>query len=57
MFIDMHGHSRKKNVFFYGCCQEGQDIRKNFEPKAFPYLMSRIYEAYNYDDCSFAIKQ
>ncbi len=19
MFIDMHGHSRKKNVFFYGC--------------------------------------
>ena len=20
MFIDMHGHSRKKNVFFYGCC-------------------------------------
>ncbi len=57
MFIDMHGHSRKKNVFFYGCCQEGQDIRKNFEPKAFPYLMSRIYEAFNYDDCSFAIQQ
>jgi len=19
MYIDMHGHSRKKNVFFYGC--------------------------------------
>ena len=19
MFIDMHGHSRQKNVFFYGC--------------------------------------
>jgi hypothetical protein len=19
MFIDLHGHSRQKNVFFYGC--------------------------------------
>lgn len=25
LFIDMHGHSRKSNVFFYGCCY------KNFE--------------------------
>jgi len=23
MYIDMHGHSRKKNVFFYGCCEKG----------------------------------
>lgn len=22
MYIDMHGHSRKKNVFFYGCCEK-----------------------------------
>lgn len=22
MYIDIHGHSRKKNVFFYGCKSE-----------------------------------
>ncbi len=22
MYIDIHGHSRKKNVFFYGCCNK-----------------------------------
>ena len=21
-FLDFHGHSMKKNVFFYGCCQK-----------------------------------
>lgn len=20
MYIDLHGHSRQKNIFFYGCC-------------------------------------
>ena len=23
MYIDLHGHSRQKNVFFYGCCPKG----------------------------------
>lgn len=32
MFIDMHGHSRKKNVFFYGCCQNDSD-EINSKPK------------------------
>lgn len=30
MYIDMHGHSRKKNVFFYGCAEKGSD---NFKPR------------------------
>lgn len=25
MYIDMHGHSRKKNVFFYGCSKNIED--------------------------------
>ena len=25
MYIDMHGHSRKKNVFFYGCAEKGSE--------------------------------
>jgi murein tripeptide amidase MpaA len=46
MYIDMHGHSRKKNVFFYGCCEKGDTV--NVKPRAFPYLMSKIYEAFKY---------
>src|SRR4051812_27866414 len=29
MHINMHGHSRKKNVFFYGCCEKGQPLIQN----------------------------
>jgi hypothetical protein len=56
MFIDMHGHSRKKNVFFYGCCQEGEKLIDNFQPKAFPFLMGKLHDAFNYHDCSFTIQ-
>jgi murein tripeptide amidase MpaA len=31
MYIDIHGHSRKKNVFFYGCCEQDGPI--NPKPK------------------------
>lgn len=57
MYIDMHGHSRKKNVFFYGCCQDSEDIMDSFKPKAFPFLMSKVHEAYNYEDCSFVMQE
>lgn len=23
LYVDLHGHSRKKNAFFYGCCYKG----------------------------------
>lgn len=25
MYIDIHGHSRKKNVFFYGCSDNSEE--------------------------------
>jgi len=25
MYIDIHGHSRKKSAFFYGCCPANKD--------------------------------
>jgi len=25
MYIDIHGHSRKKSAFFYGCCPSTKD--------------------------------
>lgn len=54
MYIDMHGHSRKKNVFFYGCPILNID-NQSIKTKSFPYLMSKIYEPFNFYDCSFNI--
>jgi hypothetical protein len=32
MYIDIHGHSRKKNLFFYGCCDTSNGML-NSKPK------------------------
>lgn len=56
MYIDMHGHSRKKNVFFYGCSTITNDEQPN-QAKSFPFLMSKIHEPYNFYDCSFNIEK
>lgn len=57
MYIDIHGHSRKYNVFLYGC-----DDKKKPTPKArdFPRIFSQhdIGKKYvSLDDCSFHVKK
>lgn len=49
LFCDLHGHSMKKNAFIYGC-------HNNSNPrngKEFPLLMSKIFKAFSFKDCSF----
>lgn len=57
MYIDLHGHSRKKNIFFYGCCKDNSNIEDSFGPKAFPFLMSKLHSPFSYQDCSFIIQE
>lgn len=60
MYIDLHGHSRQKNVFFYGCSSKGgidSSEKPNTKPKQFPYLMSKIHSPFRYDYCSYAIQK
>ena len=57
IYIDIHGHSRKKNVFFYGCCPEGNSDEANARAKAFPFLMGKIHHAYSYQDCAFSVQK
>lgn len=57
LYIDLHGHSRKYNVFMYGC-----DDKKRPKPqvRVFPKLcaMHSIGRKYiSYADCSFNVKK
>ena len=49
IFCDFHGHSRRKNIFMYGCnvgqCPE--------ETRLFPYTLSQICPFFMYKDCRF----
>jgi len=45
LFIDVHGHSRKKNVFMYG--------NTGLREKIFPRLLSKTCGFFNFDDCCF----
>jgi cytosolic carboxypeptidase protein 2/3 len=48
MFVDVHGHSRKKNIFMYGCHNKNTD-KKNQE-KVFPLLMSSKHGSFSFED-------
>lgn len=57
LYIDLHGHSRKYNVFMYGC-----DDKKRPKPqvRAFPrfFAMHHVGKKYVcYQDCSFHVKK
>ena len=57
VYMDMHGHSRKHNIFCYGC-----DDRKKPRPavRIYPKLLSwnRLGRNYvSFDDCSFTVRK
>jgi cytosolic carboxypeptidase protein 2/3 len=57
MFIDLHGHSRKHNVFMYGC---GPTRKTRAVATAFPKFLVTHKTAKNfvsYGDCSFHVKK
>ncbi|KPJ08686.1 Cytosolic carboxypeptidase 1 [Papilio machaon] len=64
VFCDYHGHSRKKNVFFYGCAGaeswSSTDRLAPDEPVKYlmlPALMHRISGAFALGSCSFRVER
>ena len=61
LYIDMHGHSRKKNVFMYGNTPEiaekgGRQIEANaIREKVFPKLVCRNADFFSFRDCCFKV--
>jgi len=59
MYIDLHGHSRKMNIFLYGL-EEKRQKGKNLQVRMFPRLVScnRFGKNYvSFADCSFNAKK
>lgn len=54
LFTDFHGHSRKKNVFQYGCSGKVNDRLKE---RIFPALMEKNCDIFNFSDCSFVVQK
>jgi hypothetical protein len=57
MFCDMHGHSRKRNVFMYGCVSGQSELlmhRNNNLIKLVPYMLSQRNKSFSFADCKFA---
>jgi uncharacterized membrane protein YgcG len=57
LYLDLHGHSRKKNVFMYGC-----DDKRRPRPtvRVFPKLLSWTQQGrslFSFQDCSFQVRK
>ncbi|KAG2381432.1 hypothetical protein C9374_006421 [Naegleria lovaniensis] len=52
LFCDFHGHSRKKNIFMYGCSDSKSGVER-LAPKVFPRLLWKISPHFSFNDCQF----
>lgn len=53
LICDFHGHSKRKNIFMYGCnIQESPEITR-----CFPYIISKHSSYFYYPYCSFRMQK
>ncbi|XP_053108786.1 cytosolic carboxypeptidase 3 isoform X3 [Hemicordylus capensis] len=59
LYCDLHGHSRKENVFMYGCeKRDQQEERAYLYQRIFPFIMSKnCPDKFSFPDCSFKIQK
>ena len=53
LVCDLHGHSRRKNIFMYGC----NDSEDPEATRVFPYLLSKISGLFSFKSCSFRMQK
>mmetsp|Transcript_43510 Transcript_43510/g.41984 ORF Transcript_43510/g.41984 Transcript_43510/m.41984 type:complete len:190 (-) Transcript_43510:2307-2876(-) len=60
IFCDFHGHSRKKNVFMYGCIANPNDkdaSQLNQVIQCVPESVCQTCSIFNFKDCKFACEK
>ena len=53
LICDLHGHSRRHNIFMYGCDIPG----KPAATRAFPFIVSKLSTHFSYRFCSFRMQK
>ena len=54
MFCDLHGHSRKKDLFIFGC--NNNSSRKDLmKERIFPMMFYKNCDEFSYDNCTFDV--
>ncbi|ORX79241.1 Zn-dependent exopeptidase [Anaeromyces robustus] len=56
LYCDFHGHSRKKNIFLYGCELDKSEIFKDITEKTFPNQMNSLLNYFDIDSCKYVIE-
>ncbi|CAI5664746.1 unnamed protein product [Oreochromis niloticus] len=57
LYCDFHGHSRKNNVFMYGCKNKGDTTLKLHE-RVFPLMMSKnASNKFSFNSCKFRVQK
>ena len=56
MYVDLHGHSRKKNIFMYGCENKG-NWHLALHERVFPRMLWRNGTTFSYADCNFKVQK
>ncbi|XP_055709584.1 cytosolic carboxypeptidase Nna1 isoform X5 [Phlebotomus papatasi] len=57
MYCDMHAHSRKHNVFIYGCENKRQPEKKLSE-QVFPLMLHKnVADKFSFESCKFKIQK
>ena len=51
MYCDLHGHSRKPNIFMYGCDRKGAPE----ETRVFPLILSKINPLFDFGSSRFGV--
>ncbi|KAG7481117.1 hypothetical protein MATL_G00063400 [Megalops atlanticus] len=68
VFCDYHGHSRKKNVFMYGCSIKetvwqtnvsatSYDLHEDLGYRTLPKILSQLAPAFSMSSCSFVVEK
>lgn len=53
LFCDLHGHSRKQNVFMYGCDNKASPQTFRY----FPYILSKLNPYFSFENSRFGVQK
>ena len=56
LYVDLHGHSRKHNVFMYGC-EKLTVSSQRLRSRIFPYMMSNNSSKFSYKSSKFKVQK